>query len=272
VEALGKLRKLYPLVNVLNLMRIARPLGVRRALRFYSAPLIWLLYGGRRKFKEFLPETLVLSTRYGFYVIPGSNIVMFFEEVEDIKFLERFMEKGSVFVDVGAYAGFYTIWACRRVEKVVAVEPNPLALAYLRANVALNNCGNVAIVPKAASEGRGVVELRVPKPALAGHIPMSASIVWRHREALSFHVEADTLDSIVEEAAGGEADIVKIDVEGAEGLVVKGAERTLKRAKVAYIEIWPENLWAADYMTKLGYKLYRVVDHGAYKNYLFIKT
>jgi len=76
----------------------------------------------------------------------------------------------------------------------------------------------------------------------------------------------------VEEAVGGEADIVKIDVEGAEGLVVKGAERTLKRAKAAYIEIWPENLWVADYMAKLGYKLHRVVDHGAYRNYLFIKT
>jgi len=272
VEALGKLRRLYPLVNVLNHMRIARPLGVRRALRFYSTPLIWLLYGGRRQFKELLPETLVLSTRYGFYVSHRSNVHLLFQEAEDVKLLERFIDKETVFVDVGAYIGFYTVWACRRVEKVVAVEPNPPALAYLRANVALNNCGNVAVVPKAASDEKGVVELKVPKPALAGHIPTTASIVWRHREALSFHVEADILDSIVEEAAGGEADIVKIDVEGAEGLVVKGAERTLKRARVAYIEIWPENLWIADYMAKLDYKLHGVVDHGAYRNYLFIKT
>jgi len=39
----------------------------------------------------------------------------------------------------------------------------------------------------------------------------------------------------VEEVAGGEADIGKMDVEGAEGLVVKGTERTLKRAKAVYI-------------------------------------
>jgi len=63
-----------------------------------------------------------------------------------------------------------------------------------------------------------------------------------------------------------------MDVEGAEGLVVKGTERTLKRAKAVYIEIWPENLWIAGNMTKVGYKLYRVVDHRTYRNYLFIKT
>jgi len=208
---------------------------------------------------------LVLGTRCGLYVSHRDNVFptnILFQEVEDVKLLERFIDKESVFIDVGAYIGFYTVWACRRVERVVAIEPNPLALVYLRANVALNSCDNVAIVPKAASEKKGVVELRVPKPDLAGRIPTTASIVWRHREALSFHVEADTLDSIVEEATGGEADIVKIDVEGAEGLVVKGAERTLKRARVAYIEIWPENLWIADYMAKLGYKLHRVVDHG----------
>jgi FkbM family methyltransferase len=151
------------------------------------------------------------------------------------------------------------------------VEPNPTALAYLKINVALNNCHNTIIVPKAVSDRRGVVKLRIPRPAEEGHIPPSASIVWSFKEALEIDVEVDTLDNIVDEVGLDTVDFIKIDVEGAEGLVVKGAERTLKRAKAILIEIWPENTWIISHLQALGYKLAKVVDHHGYKNYLFLK-
>jgi len=47
------------------------------------------------------------------------------------------------------------VYACRRARRVLAVEPNPMALAYLKANVTLNNCRNTTIVPKAVSDRRG---------------------------------------------------------------------------------------------------------------------
>jgi FkbM family methyltransferase len=125
-----------------------------------------------------------------------------------------------VFVDVGAYMGLYTVYACRRARSVLAIEPNPMALAYLKANVALNNCHNTIVVPKAASDKRGVVKLRIPKPAKRGHIPTTASIVWSFEEALEIDVETDTLDNIVDEAGLDTVDFVKINVEGAEGLVI----------------------------------------------------
>jgi FkbM family methyltransferase len=176
-----------------------------------------------------------------------------------------------VFIDVGAYQGLYTVYACRRARRVLAVEPNPMALAYLMANVALNNCHNTIVVPKVVSDKRGVVKLRIPRPARRGHIPTTASIVWSFEEALEIDVEADTLDNIVDDVGLDTVDFVKIDVEGAEG-VVKGAERTLRKAKALLIEIWPENSWVFEYLKSLKYKLIMIVDHGTYRNHLLVRS
>ncbi|MFZ8788617.1 MAG: FkbM family methyltransferase [Acidilobaceae archaeon] len=186
--------------------------------------------------------------------------------------LPSLIDKDTVFVDVGAYMGFYTVYACRRARRVLAVEPNPMALAYLKANVALNNCHNTIVAPKVASDKRGVVKLRIPRPARRGHIPTTASIVWSFEEALEVDVETDTLDNIVDEAGLDTVDFVKIDVEGAEGLVVKGAERTLRKPRAILIEIWPENTWIISCLQALEYKLTKVIDHHGYKNYLFLKS
>ena len=176
-----------------------------------------------------------------------------------------------MFIDVGAYQGLYTVYACKHAKKVLAVEPNPMALAYLKTNIALNNCHNTIVAPKAAGDKRGVVKLRVPRPARRGHVPATASIVWSFEEALEIDVETDTLDNIVDEAGLDTVDFVKIDVEGAEGLVIKGAERTLRKSKTILIEIWPENTWIISHLQALGYKLAKVVDHQHYKNYLLLK-
>jgi len=268
-----KIRKLYPLFNVLRLMKTVKPLGARQAVTFYTVPLRWLASLGRMSYYDVLPPLLVVSSGYGLFCTHARNIDLLFQEVYEVdRILPSLIDKDTVFVDVGAYMGFYTVYACRRARSVLAVEPNPMALAYLKANVALNNCHNTIIVPKATSDKRGVVKLRIPRPARRGHIPTTASIVWSFEEALEVDVEADTLDNIVDETGLDTVDIVKIDVEGAEGLVVKGAEKTLRKAKAILIEIWPENTWIISYLQAMGYRLTKVVDHYAYKNYLFLRS
>jgi FkbM family methyltransferase len=268
----GKIRKLYPLLNVLRLMKIVKPLGARQALTFYAAPMRWLANLGRVSYYDVLPPFLVVSSGYGLFCTRARNINLLFQEVYEVEhILPSLMDKDTVFIDVGAYQGLYTVYACRRARRVLAVEPNPMALAYLKVNVALNNCNNTIVIPKAVSDRRGVVKLRIPRPARRGHIPTTASIVWSFEEALEIDVEADTLDNIVDDVGLDSVDFIKIDVEGAEGLVVKGAERTLRKARALLIEIWPENTWIISYLQALGYKLTKVIDHYAYKNYLFLK-
>jgi FkbM family methyltransferase len=268
-----KIRKLYPLLNVLKLMKIAKPLGARQALTFYAAPMRWLANLGRVSYYDVLPPFLVVSSGYGLFCTRARNINLLFQEVYEVEhILPSLIDKDTVFIDVGAYQGLYTVYACRRARRVIAIEPNPTALAYLKVNVALNNCNNTIVVPKAAGDRRGVVKLRIPRPARRGHIPTTASIVWSFEEALEIDVEADTLDNIVDDVGLDTVDFVKIDVEGAEGLVIKGAERTLRKSRTILIEIWPENTWIISYLQALGYKLTKVIDHYAYKNYLFLKS
>ena len=81
-----KTRKVYPLLNVLRLMRVAKPLiGVRGAFEFYTAPIKWLVNLGRLKYEELLPTHLLLSTKYGLYYTPVSNIHLLFEEVTRLR-------------------------------------------------------------------------------------------------------------------------------------------------------------------------------------------
>jgi len=167
--------------------------------------------------------------------------------------------------------GLYTVWACRRARRVISIEPNPAALAYLKVNIALNECSNAIIVPKALSDRRGYTKLKIPKETEEGRIPTVSSIVRDFEEAFEVEVETDTLDSVLEDVGVDSVDILKIDVEGAEGLVVRGAEKTLKKAKAVLIEIWPENMWVVRHLKNSGYKLAEIIGKGVLKNYLFIR-
>jgi hypothetical protein len=130
-----KIRKLYPLLNVL--MKTVKPLGARQALTFYTAPVRWLTNLGKVSYYDVLPPLLVVSSGYGLFCTRAANINLLFQEVYEVEhLLPNLMDKDTVFVDVGAYMGFYTVYACRRARSVLAVEPNPMALAYLKANVA----------------------------------------------------------------------------------------------------------------------------------------
>jgi FkbM family methyltransferase len=248
----------YPILTVLKLMKTAKPLGAKQALAFYTAPLKWIAYLGRVKYYDLLPTFLTLKLPYGTFSTRSPNVFTLVHEVREIyHILSDFIDK----------------------DTVLAVEPNPYALIYLRANIALNNCSNVIIVPKATGDRRGLTELRIPKRARNEEISdAGASIVWsskdfeEFRKALSIKVELDTLDNIVDQAGLDTVDFIKIDVEGAEGLVVKGAEKTLKKAKALLIEVWPRNSEVLGILYSLGYKLRAVFDYVGYKNYLLVKS
>jgi hypothetical protein len=62
-----KMRKLYPLLNVLRLVKTVKPLGARQALMFYTAPVRWLANLGRVSYYDVLPPLLVVSSVYGLF-------------------------------------------------------------------------------------------------------------------------------------------------------------------------------------------------------------
>ncbi|MEP7334396.1 MAG: FkbM family methyltransferase [Actinomycetota bacterium] len=139
------------------------------------------------------------------------------------------------FVDVGAHVGLYTVAAALDGPgRVLAFEPNPSARAQLEANVALNECANVLVVPKAVGDAPGSALLHVPKTPDPSFSSLAGG---RFAEGEPIDVEVTTVDAEVE-AAELRPSVVKIDVEGGELAVVGGMQRTLERHRpVLLVEV-----------------------------------
>jgi len=124
----------------------------------------------------------------------------------------------TVFIDVGAHVGYYTVRMARRCRRVVAFEPNPKNREVLLKNVELNGLGNVTVHHYAAGESRYKARLW-----LAGS---GSTLLEGYVTGESVEVDVVPLDEVVEHA-----DIVKIDVEGYEWNVVQGAKSLLAKHK-----------------------------------------
>ena len=140
-------------------------------------------------------------------------------------------------VDVGANVGFFSVLLARHLRggRVLAIEPSPAVGPRLRANLARNGvAGRVAVFEGAVSDRAGRVDLSgiegkeeygtIGQPA---HPGMWGDAADRGAVVRPVPVEARTLDALVEEH-GLSPGFVKLDVEGAEHLVVGGAEQTLR--------------------------------------------
>ena len=137
---------------------------------------------------------------------------------------------GDVVMDVGAHVGFFTLRAAKMVGEeglVVAVEPEPHNFSLLVKNIRLNGLGNVVAVRCALSDREGIAEL---------HICGSYSVCHTMRPELFDHdyvgtleVPTTTMDSLVRGLGLDRLDFIKMDVEGAELLVLRGGLETLRR-------------------------------------------
>lgn len=160
----------------------------------------------------------------------GSWVDVFFLQYEPPSLapvIEAFLGRGSTFVDVGANVGVYTGWASRCVGdggRVIAFEPVPATRAHLEYVVSLNSLDNVRVVPKALGDGPGTVTLWVV-PNASG---LSSAVAPADgSSARPVEVPMSTLDDELSTAGGSSPALVKIDVEGYEMAVLRGAVRTL---------------------------------------------
>src|SRR5581483_151830 len=135
------------------------------------------------------------------------------------------IREGDRFADIGANIGIYTIAAARRGARVVSFEPNPRVAGLLRRNVALNGMGDrvdVREVALAASPGETHLAIR-------GTLDMGANI----DQSGGVAVRAETLSEPF--------DVAKIDVEGYEYEVLRGAAALLadstRRPRAIFIEL-----------------------------------
>ncbi|MEM3709051.1 MAG: FkbM family methyltransferase [Nitrososphaerales archaeon] len=133
----------------------------------------------------------------------------------------------------GAHAGYYTLICARLAKKVIAFEPNPSNCKFLRFNVLINKLDNVMVVRAAVSDFNGHAELYIPQTR-GRTLTDQSTLVYKGQG--SIEVPVVTLDTFFEHI--DKPDVIKIDVEGAELNVVKGALKTIaKGVRLIIVEI-----------------------------------
>jgi FkbM family methyltransferase len=163
-------------------------------------------------------------------------------EREESEWVEEILKPGMVVLDVGANIGYYSLLAASRVGtdgKVVAFEPSPYCQTRLAETVRENSITQLAIAPFALGDEPGNLELVVE------HMGLHSPSFLATEGDLKYLVPVVTLDSFVESSGIHEIDLVKIDVEGFEPNVIRGAAGCLHRRMVAFILCELNEVWLA---------------------------
>jgi len=171
------------------------------------------------------------------------------------------LRPGDVFVDVGAHIGYFTMLGAQCVGPtglVLAFEASPTTAAELAHNVGLNGFENVQVRRDALSDESGTVEFfRGP----AGNTGLGS--LRADAGGLAHTVPAVRLDDVLE--PGRRVSLIKIDVEGAEHRVLRGAESCLKRDRPEVVleltdrflrDMGSSAADLAEWMTGLGYRMF----------------
>ena len=180
-----------------------------------------------RSLKMVLPNNLILPILQGKsrgkrWIIGSSNLecVLGSYEYEKARLFERRVRDSSVVYDIGAHVGFYTLLASELVSaagKVIAFEPVPRNLKYLKKHLEINHCTNVIIIEAAVSDKSGSSLFSEGSKSSTGYLSQDGNL----------NVRTVAIDDLVMSGEIAPPDHIKIDVEGAELLVLKGAEFTL---------------------------------------------
>ncbi len=152
------------------------------------------------------------------------------------------LKRGDVFIDIGANIGYYTIMSSCLVGdsgRVFSIEASPGIYKKLQRNMALNPAGNIQAVNIAVADHACQIPIWITDERNSGRTTIVQSMAGDGTAGIEAHVEARPLDQIVPLDDILNARFIKIDVEGAEWLVLQGIRHLLPRL-AAHTEILVE--------------------------------
>jgi len=165
-----------------------------------------------------------------------------------LEMVDRYVCPGDVVWDVGANVGLFGFAAAHRASRVVLIEPDPWLAGLLERTAGFY--GNVSIIRAGVADYCGVGTLHIAARARASNFLQGKGSTQTGGERCGEEVQVLTLDSLSPPLP----DVLKIDVEGTELAVLRGAARILAEARPSVIcEVSAHNVDAAtalldDYM------------------------
>lgn len=134
------------------------------------------------------------------------------------------LKEGDIVVDVGAYYGYFTIFAARKVGKtgkVIAFEPDPENFGILKSNVAAAGLDNVVLIERGLFNKNTEVDL-------SSDFSRSSIVENKNISNSGIKIQCSLLDDELMNLGINKIDFLKMDIEGAEIEALEGAEESLK--------------------------------------------
>ena len=177
----------------------------------------------RRLREERLAALPGVPTPFGFDLAGNKSMATGGFESEEIEVFLKQLQGAATCIDIGANIGLYTCLAARNRKHVIAIEPLSSNLRFLYRNIVCNGFLDVEVFPVGLSGEAGL------KPLFGASTGASFRPGWAGASEKFYNVvPVSTLDLIVNTRFDGMPVLIKMDVEGFEHEVMKGAQRTLK--------------------------------------------
>ncbi len=152
-------------------------------------------------------------------------------EPQDTALIQALLGPGMTFVDVGANWGYYTLLAAHLVGthgRVVSFEPDPRLFPVLMENIRYNGLAQATAVQVAAADEAGLLMLSGYDEACENR-GLSRLVEQAGTDVETFQVQAQTVDAMLDSLAVESVDLLKMDIEGAEELALRGMLKGLER-------------------------------------------
>lgn len=185
------------------------------------------------------------------------------------KLVTSLLKSGDTFVDIGGNEGYFTALAARKEARVFCIEPQSRLLPVIEKNLELNNCKNVTVSNLAFSDKEGQTEIYLRPTTNTGS---SSFFQVSKFSSLKESVKTVTLDDYFKANKIEHVRLMKIDCEGAESLVMKGATHVFKNktVEILALEYHPQVLSENDiseidlFLKECGYLLVKWNDQTIY--------
>jgi FkbM family methyltransferase len=245
-------------------------------LRSFAKSCVVLMMG-----RETRPRKIFrgLASGYRICVSPADHLSFLLgtNEPHLQRIIRQYVAAGDTVYDIGANVGYVSLSLAKSVGssgRVIAFEPVPKNIDRFRESIKVNQLVNVQLLEAAASEQCGEAVIRIAENLA------TASLVWHRNDpsATQLTIRTVSIDELVESGDLSSPSFVKIDVEGAEGSVLKGMRRTVAAARpVLFIECSEagrETTWSL--LRELGYRCQSAITRkpvdvfGAYRHSDFL--
>lgn len=246
----------------------------------YLIPENYFRYATRNFLNFFYPKehVKILQTNYNKVKMlvranedVGKDILVKRFEINELKFIKNLLSNDAVFIDIGSNIGMYSLVVASSSStiKVHAFDPIKLNNALLTSSIEINGLENIVVNETCVGNYDGFIGFSVASDSAYSSIHDSG----RKSELKKITLPIVKLDTYVAKMKLQRIDFIKIDVEGAEMMVIEGANELFSnlslRPKMMMVELCDKNLRA--FNTSVN-EIVIFLDDLNYKPYVLVKN